>query len=143
MDNSGHRCWLQEMNTWYCFLSMREKKFFRYFTSSKTTDFKIFLLGRAWLVGTSIWNWRKYPFYLHFFHTSLLLPSESRNTYKICNHEETLFVQLIFFFFKFFQIANYLPQDEDLDYPSKLERSDVNSETTSVRSFVLQLIYPS
>lgn len=77
---------------------------------------------------------------MHLF----LLLSESRNTYKICNQEETLFVQLSLFFFQFFvfyfQIANYLPLDEDLNYPSKLERSDINLETTSVSSFLLQLI---
>lgn len=79
-------------------------------------------------------------FAMHLF----LLLSESRNTYKICNQEETLFVQLSLFFFQFFvfyfQIANYLPLDEDLNYPSKLERSDINLETTSVSSFLLQLI---
>lgn len=37
-------------------------------------------------------------FAMHLF----LLLSESRNTYKICNQEETLFVQLSLFFFQFF-----------------------------------------
>lgn len=33
-----------------------------------------------------------------------------------------------------FQIANYFPLDEDLDYPAKLERSATNElETTAVR----------
>lgn len=51
-------------------------------------------------------------------------------------------IDLCFFFFFFFlkfllfllQIANYIPSDEDLDYPAKLERSvEITPETTSVK----------
>lgn len=42
------------------------------------------------------------------------------------------------------EIANYLPLEEDLDYPSKLEKSEINSETTSTdqNSDVSKTWYP-
>lgn len=40
------------------------------------------------------------------------------------------------------QIANYIPFDEDLDYPAKLQHTaDVKTETASVSSLSL-LLYP-